>query len=160
MRAAAVILAILFLAAAGLTGYLYFQANVVVTGIDCVATDAEGQKELFAELRTEAENGSLNGTPFSVKGIGEAGDYQFYTYTVHLANETFVRAEVAEVQVTPMNGDVLQMAEAAPAAIPARGRGEIRATILTLKSMHNVREMMVTYYLWGLPFSARVTYSK
>ena len=76
-----------------------------------------------------------------------------------LRNDTFVRAETVQIQIAPMNGDVLQTAENAPGQIPARGTGEVRATILTRKNMHNVREIMVTYYLWGMPFSLRTTYS-
>ena len=133
MRPVAVILLLICLAAAGLTGYLYFTANVTVADITCVAVDAD---------------------------LGEAEDYQFYEYTVLLRNKTFVKAEVAEIQVTPMHGDVLQTADFRKTDIPARGEGQVTATILTAKGTHNVRELTLTYYLWGLPFSSRVTYSR
>ena len=160
MRAAAIILLILCLAAAGLTGYLYFNTSVIITGITCIATDAAEQAELFAQLKTQAQNGTFTGMPFATAEIGEAGSYQFYTYTVHMTNQTFVKAEVAEVRITPMNGDVLQMTENEARTIPARKEGTVQATILTTKDMHNVRELTVTYYLWGLPFSERLTYSR
>ena len=159
MRAAAIILLILCLAAAGLTGYLYLNTNVIVTGITCVATDAADQAELFSQLKTQAQTGTFTGMPFATSDIGEAGSYQFYTYTVHLTNQTFIRAEVAEVRITPMNGDVLQMAENEARSIPARKEGTVQATILTAKEMHSIRELTLTYYLWGLPFSERLTYS-
>ena len=126
MRAATIILVVLCLAAVGLTGYFYFTASLVITGIDCAAVE----------------------------------DSQFLTYTVHLRNESFLRAEVAEIQVTPVSGDILQMAETAPASIPARAEGSVRGTILTGKDMHNVREMVISYYLWGMPFSVKTTYSQ
>ena len=47
MRVAAVILMVLCLAAVVLTGYLFVTANVVITGIDCVAADAADQPEIF-----------------------------------------------------------------------------------------------------------------
>ena len=160
MRPLAIILMVLCLALAGVTGYLYFTANVIVADISCVAADAADQAEVFQGLKSQIESETFIGTSFDTAGIGEAGAYQFYTYTVRLRNDTFVKAEVAEVQVTPMNGDVLQMAEPDLHSIPARGEGTVSATILTGKDMHNVRELMITYYLWGLPFSVRVTYSK
>lgn len=159
MRPAAIILLVIFLAAVGMTGYIYFTANVIVNDIQCIAADAVNAPEVFQGLKSQAEKGTFTGTPFQTDQIGEAADYQFYTYTVYLQNRTFLKAEVAEVQVTPMNGDVLQMAEDSRISIPARGKGSVQATILTKKDMHNVRELMITYYLWGLPFSIRVTYS-
>ena len=159
MRAVAIILLVVCLGMIGLTGYLYLTANVTITGIDCVAVDAANQEAVFAGLKEQVSRGIFTGTPFDISEIGNAGDYQFYTYTVHLRNDTFVMAEVAEVQVAPMNGDVLQTEEPQPRAIPARGEGDVQGTILTGKEMHNVRELTVTYYLWGLPFSLRTTYN-
>lgn len=160
MRVVAVLLMVLCLAAVGLTGYVYLTANVIITGIDCVAADAADQTELFQELKREIGAEAFTGTPFETRDLGEAGDYQFYTYRVQLRNDTFVRAEVAQIQISPMNGDVLQTPETGPREIPPRGTGEIQGTILTGKDMHNVREILVTYYLWGLPFSIRTTYSR
>jgi len=160
VRLTAILLLVLCLAAAGLTGYLYLTANITVTDIDCVAVDAGNQAEAFAELKAQIQNGTFTGTLFDASVPGEAEEYQFYTYTIHLRNDSFVSAEIAEAQVSPVGKDVLQAAETTAKKIPARGTGEIQATILTRKDMHNVREIMVTYYLWGLPFSARVTYSK
>ena len=37
--------------------------------------------------------------------------------------------------------------------------GAFTAAILTSREMHSIRELTLTYYLWGLPFSARVTYN-
>ena len=160
MRPMAVILLVIFLGLTVLTGYFYFNTQVLVRDITCVAADAADQEALFQELKRQVEAETFTGTPFSTKEMGNAADYQFYTYTAHLGNQTFIQAEVAEMQVTPMNGDVLQIADPDPIAIPGRGEGTVQATILTRKDMHNVRELMITYYLWGLPFSARVTYSR
>lgn len=160
MRPLAVILLAVFLALAVYTGYLYINSQIVIRDIDCTATDAADQEALFLELKGQAAAGTLTGTPFAAEDLGDAADYQFYTYTVFLRNQTFIQAEVAEIQVTPMNGDVLQLREENPIAVPARNDGAVQATILTRKGMHNVRELTVTYYLWGLPFSLRTTYSE
>ncbi len=160
MRLTAIILLILLLAAAGLTGYLYVTANITVTDIECIAEDAASRPELFAEWKDQVSSGTFSGTLFDASELGAAEEYQIYTYTVHLRNETFVEAEVAEAQVSPAGRDVLQMEQAEAVRIPARGSGRIQAVILTKKDMHNVREIAVSYYLWGLPFFTRVTYSK
>lgn len=160
MRPIAIGLLVVCLGLIGLTGYLYFTANVLITDIECIATDAADQKETFDWLKTQTEEGTFVGTPFHTEEMGEAGEYQFLTYTARISNGSFLKAEVAEMQVTPMNGDVLQMAAEGLKSIPARRSGSVSATILTRKGGHNVRELVLTYYLWGLPFSERVTYSK
>ena len=158
MRVLTILLLVLSLAAIGLTGYLYFNTNVVLTEIECTAADP-ADTELFSLLKDQTERNIFTGTRFDDSPIGDAELYQFYTYTVHLRNETFVRADVAEVQITPMNGDILQTEETEPVYISARSEGTVRGTILTGRDMHNIRELTVTYYLWGLPFSQRMTYS-
>lgn len=160
MRPIAIVLLVVCLGLIGLTGYLYFTANVIITDIECIATDAADQKETFDWLKTQTEEGTFVGTPFHTEEMGEAGEYQFLTYTARISNGSFLKAEVAEMQVTPMSGDVLQMAAEGLKSIPARRGGSVSATILTRKGGHNVRELVLTYYLWGLPFSERVTYSK
>ena len=160
MRPIAIILLIICLAMIGLTGYLYLTARVVITDINCAAADAADQPEVFEGLKAQTRAGTFTGIPYDTENLGAAEDYQFLTYTVELRNDTFLRAEVAEVQVTPMNGDVLQMEETTVRTIQPGTSGTAQATILTGKDMHSVRELTVTYYLWGLPFSATTTYSK
>ena len=36
----------------------------------------------------------------------------------------------------------------------------IVSTILTARTMHSVREGIVSYYLWGIPFTERITLGK
>ena len=159
MKVFAVLLLVLCLAAAALTGYVYLTANIEVTGIRCTAHDGANQKDLFQDLKTRIASDSFTGTAFSVSSLGAAEDYVFYEYTLDLRNDSFLRAEVIEIQVTPMNGDVLQTGDSEPRDLAPRSRGSFSAVILTARDMHNVREMTITYYLWGLPFSTRVTYS-
>ena len=56
-------------------------ANVIITGIDCVAVDAANQETVFEGLKDQVRTGTFTGTPFDTDGIGEAGSYQFFTYT-------------------------------------------------------------------------------
>ena len=76
---------------------------------------------------------------------------------MHLENRSFLPVEIVEIQVTPLSGDVLQMGETQAYDLPAGRTMDLTATILTLKTAQNIRELTVTYYIWGLPFTARVT---
>ena len=122
------------------------------------AVEASTQPALFEELARQVENRQVLGTAFSSVPLGSVENYQFYTYTVRLRNNSFVTADMVEVQVTLMEGDVLQIGDDTARALSARSTGDITATILTDVNMHSVRELIVTYYMWGVPFSLKTAY--
>ena len=159
MKPLAIILLVLFLAALAGTGWLYFSANVTVEEISCVAYAAQDQPAVFQALKDQLASNAFTGTPFDVSDLGDPEDYQFFEYTLRLRNDTFLTAEVIEIQVTPMTGDVLQISDLDAHDLAPRSSGSFTAAILTTREMHNVRELTLTYYLWGLPFSVRTTYS-
>ena len=135
MKYIAILLVVVLLACVGGVGWLYLNANVTVAATGVIAVFQQGT-------------------------LGEAEGYQFYTYTVRLNNGCFLTADMVEVQVTPMEGDVLQLGDDTARALPARTTGDIQATILTDVNMHAVRELNITYYMWGLPFTLRTTSGK
>ena len=159
MKPAAIIALNLFIAALGGVGYLYTTCQITVVDVGAQATAAADQQALFTELKTQQERGEVIGTSFSKEELTAAEDYQFLTYSIRLSNTAFIPADNIEVQVTPMAGDVLQIGDTAVRTLPARSVGDISATILTRKGAQPVRELMVTYYLWGMAFSVRTMYS-
>ncbi len=157
MKAAAIFILVLCLAALGGIGYLYLNSNVTVSYAECIATDPVTQLEIYNQLTSALSAGTLIGTPFAKEPPASPEDAVFYTYTVHLENRSFLPVEIVEIQVTPLSGDVLQMGETQAYDLPAGRTMDLTATILTLKTAQNIRELTVTYYIWGLPFTARVT---
>ena len=161
MKAAAIILVVLCIAAFAGVGFLYMQANMAVTATGVTAVEASAQPEVFEGLKEQAEKGTLIGTRFSGGGdIGKADDYVFYTYTVRLGNGCFLDADIVELQVTPIDGDVLQVGSASSQSLKAHATGDFKTTILTKKNTHNVREITVTWYFWGIPFRTKTTAGK
>jgi len=160
MRPIAIILAVIAVCLTALTGYLYLITNMEVVGVGCVATDPVNDTETFESLKAQVTTGTFTGTPFHTDEIGDAGGYQYYTYTVRLKNRTFIDAQAVELQVTPMSDDVLQLPDESEHTLRSQATGDLSATILTTREAHNIRELTVTYYLWGLPFSTRLTYSR
>lgn len=158
MKYVAILTVLLLIASLIGVGYLYLTANVTVEAIGVVAVEASTQPELFEQLRQQVENQSVVGTAYTTTPLGDASNYQFYTYTIRLKNNCFVTADMVEVQVTPMDGDVLQLADTSARALSARSTGDLGATILTDISMHSVRELNISYYMWGVPFTIRTTY--
>lgn len=159
MKKVAILSVILLVACLIGVGALYLTANVVVEAVGVIAVEAETQPELFARLQEQQRTGHVIGTAYTSEAIGDASNYQFYTYTVRLRNNCFLTADMVEVQVTPMEGDVMQVGDTSAKALSAQSTGDIQATILTARGMHAVRELNVTYYMWGMPFSVRTAYS-
>lgn len=160
MKAVAILSVIVLIAVLVGVGYLYLTSTVVVEALGVVAVEASTQEALFNDLRAQVEERRVLGTAFTTDAPLNAADYQFYTYTVRLRNNCFVTADMVEVQVTPMAGDVLQLGDTTARALPAQSTGDITATILTPIGMHSVRELNVSYYMWGVPFTIRTTYGK
>ena len=159
MKPVAIVLILLCIAALAGTGYLYMTAGVTVEGYGCIAYEAGQLPEVFETLAAQYADDSFTGTPFDRSVPREPSDYQFYEYTVRLRNNSFLKAEVIEIQVTPMTGDIAQLGVPEEKHLFPRSSGDFTATILTSRNMHNVRELTVSYYLWGLPFSTKITYS-
>ena len=158
MKYAAIIAVLTLIVCLVGVGALYLTSSVVVDAVGVIAVEAATQPDLFASLQAQQRSGYVNGTSYTNDEIGDAAHYQFYSYTVRLKNNCFLPADMVELQVTPMQGDVMQLGDTTPKALAARSTGDIKATILTDVNMHSVRELNVTYYMWGMPFSLRTTY--
>ena len=157
MKPLAIVLIIVCLAAFAGLGWLYFNSQFTVSFVSCVAADAADQADSFAALKKQLESGSFTGTRFTDAIPEDAGKHQFYTYTLRMNNRTPLPAEVVEIQITPMNGDVLQAGSLDEADVPSGESLDLTAVILTDKATQSIREAYVTWYFWGVPFSARVT---
>ena len=139
-------------------GYLYMTANVVVEAVGVIAVDAQSQSDLFASLADQIRLGAVAGTYYvAAQELSGPEDYQFYTYTVRLRNNCSVPADMVELQVTPMAGDILQIGSYQDVKLPAGQTVDVNATILTDVNMHPIREVTVTYYIWGVPFTMKTT---
>lgn len=139
-------------------GSLYMTANVVVEAAGVGALEASTQPALFEELRDQVRLNAVVGTQFiSATELTGAEDYQFLTYTVRLRNDCLVGADMVELQITPMPGDVLQIGTSADVKLPSKATVDVSASILTAKDMHPIREVLITYYMWGVPFTMKTT---
>ena len=160
MKPLAIILILLVLAAFVGAGYLYLNANIDITYETCIATDGVTQADYFNTLKSKVSSAAFVGTRFTNDELGAADQYQFLTYTLRLDNHAFLKAEVIEIRITPMQGDVLQIGEEQEHSLPSGKQMDLSATILTDRSMHSVREATVSYYFWGIPFTTKLTLGK
>jgi len=160
MKYIAIILVFLLLASVAGLSWLYVNSTVSVVGVACEVVEAEAQPQLFASTRLLLEEEALPGTVFSREIPGDASACKFCTYTIRLKNDTAVNADMVEVQITPMAGDFCQLGSTRALALPSHASGDISVTMLTGIDAHPVRELTVTWYLWGVPFSVKTAYGR
>ena len=158
MKYFAIITVLILIATLVGVGYLYMNANVFVEAVGVIATDAVSQYELYEDLRDQLRLGAVAGKPYiAATELSGPENYQFLTYTIRLRNNTSVPADMVELQVTPMAGDVLQIGSFEDVKLPAGRSVDATATILTDVNMHPIREVTITYYIWGVPFTMKTT---
>ena len=157
MKVFAIFLIVLVLAAVIGVGWLYLNARMDIRFDSCIANDGYTQAEVFNSVKAKLKNDTFIGTRFTKEELETADQYQFLTYTIHVNNHSFLTAEVIEIRVTPMQGDVLQLGDETAHDLPSGRQTDLSATILTDRNMHSVREATVTWYFWGLPFTEKLT---
>ena len=139
-------------------GYVYVTAQVVTESTMVTFISAGEATDLLEDYRRRLENGTVHGTVFENKIEGAAEEYLFLTYTVRLRNDCFIAADMVEMQVVPWEGyDILQVGDERAKALQPRSKGDLSATVLSKWGTHSVREAVITYYMWGMPFTLRVT---
>lgn len=137
--------------------WLYLDATVTVEATGAVVVEAAAQPALFDQLSQQMANNAVVGTTFRQTALDDPSQYQFTVYTVRLKNNCFVTADMVELQVSPMDGDVLQIGQTTALALQSRSTGDISATVLSTIGSHTVRELTVTWYMWGYPFTVKTT---
>lgn len=160
MKPLGIILIVLVLVAIAAVGYLYLNAKLDISFKECIATDGITQIEFFDNLKANVDASAFIGTRYTNEELTTADQYQFLTYTLHFNNHSLLKAEVIEIRITPMQGDVLQIGEVTAYDLPSGKQMDLSATILTDRAMHSVREATVSYYFWGIPFTTKLTLRK
>jgi len=138
-------------------GYFFFTVKVTVADCSISGSAATLQPELFQQIKQYTELDAFQGTLFTDEAIGDAEDYAFITYTIQLSNQCLVAVDTIEIQVIPEDGDVLQIGDYTVHSLDAKTSGSVSATILTAKNNHSVRDVVITYYVWGVSFSIEYT---
>ena len=117
MKRFAIVSVVLLLIALLGVGAMYMTSNVTVIAQGVTALEAYRNYDLFTDLSAQVRAGAVVGTSFvAPQELSNAEDYVFYTYTFRLENNTTLPAEMIEVQITPMSGDILQIGSGAPRA--------------------------------------------
>ena len=166
MKIAAIILLILTIVMGGALLYMVINTRLHVTLLGAAMTPAKDQPREFARWMDLMHTGALQGTVFDASAAGAMEDHGFLVYTIKLENKGLLPAEMAEVQLSPIQGDVLSVSGQVamgqdinePLTVPPGGEATLQLILLTQKDSHAVRDLTITYYIWGKPYTIQRTY--
>jgi len=136
--------------------YLFMSAEVTVevTGSKTISAATVSS---FNTLKDTVDEETFIGTIYNKPAQWrDAGEYAYVTYTIKVNNGCLVPIEMIEVQVVPQPDDVVQLGNMQDYSLAAKTSGEVSATVLTHSVRSNARELIVSYYVWGISFQQRI----
>lgn len=142
-----------------LVGYLFLTAEVQVIDISAqgIPNDPAAFEKLKAAIDQQTFYGTIYQKPLEWK---DASEYVYLTYTLRIRNNCLVPIDMIEVQVVPQSGDILQLPDLQVKSLDLKSEGDLQVQILAPKDTHPIREMIVTYYLWGVSGSIKTVYAQ
>ena len=144
-----------------LVGYLFLTAEVLIVDVKAQGIPASNDVQAFENLKKSVEENTFYGTLFQkpLKWL-DASEYVYLTYELTLRNNCLVPIDMLEVQVVPQSSDILQLPDLKVKSLELKSDGKISVQILAPKDTHSVRELIVTYYLWGVSGSIKTIYGQ
>lgn len=158
MKGVAIALIVAVFLAVGVIGYGLFNTTVQVIGKGLNTVPAADLQGDFEALRTAVGQGSFQGTVFKSGELGDARNYTQRVYLLRIKNPGLIRAEMVELQIAPIAQDVLFYGDTGEIDIAPGETRDVWCVLLTEGETHDVRDIVITYYLWGHAHEVRFTY--
>lgn len=158
MKYVAIILMIITLAAGGVAVYALLNTSMAVEGQGFQAISASERANEFLTLQSVMDRNALQGVVYRSAALDDPDAYSYYIYTLRLHNKCLVPAEMVELQVSPAQTDVLMYGESGEIIIPANGTRDVWCAVVTQGAPVAARDITITYYLCGNPYSVRFTH--
>ena len=156
LKIVAIIMVALLLSMLLMMGYLFMTAEVTVEVVSSSGINASQQSEDFATLQMALETDTFMGTVFQKPEEWKSPEeYVYLRFDVKLRNGCLIPIDMIELQVVPQPTDILQLADHQVHSVEAKQETTVSAMILAPKDTHPVREIIVSYYVWGVSFQTR-----
>lgn len=166
MKKLALALLILAVLAAGFTLWGYAGARLSIQALSARELPPEEYGPRFIRLREQLSQQSVRGLVYGEALSGGAEDYKILEYTLRADNRGLVDARMLEALVVPLKGDILCYSQQEamgqdvnnPLTVKAGDSFTFKVYLLTGKDAHAVRDIQVSYYIWGNPFILTARY--
>ena len=130
MKALAITALIATIAGALAVLYALNTMTPVIEQATLLVTPAQQAQDIFDGVLAQVGSGTFTGRIFAQPGQLDSQKCTFVTYTVRLSNKGFFPAEWISLDVTPVQGDVLQLDNVQANVLSGGSTGDIAATIL------------------------------
>ena len=158
LKLAAIASVSLLLVTVLMVGYLFWTSEVEIVSISAHGVPASNDPAAFEKLKNAVREDTFQGTLFQEPlEWKDASEYVFHNYTIRLSNQCLVPIDMIEAQVIPQTTDILQVGDYAVRSLDLRSEGDFTGQVLAPKDSHTVREILVTYYVWGVSFTLKAT---
>ena len=114
----------------------------------------------FEAVSHAVQSGSLQGAVYHREALREMAGCSFRFFTLTLENRGLLPAEMTELQLTPLPKDICAYLSRQEVVIPPGGSRDVTLTLLTADRSQGVRDVTVTYYLWGRLYRQKVTLNR
>ncbi len=159
LKIAAIISVSLLLVMAVLVGYLFLSSEVLIVSTSARGIPVGDHPQEFETLKASIADDTFIGTLFQQPmEWKEPSEYVYLEYTVRIRNNCLVPIDMIEVQIIPQADDILQVADLNVYSLDIGSEGDMKVKILAPADTHPVREMIVTYYVWGVSFHLKTTF--
>ena len=153
LKLCTVLLVILTLAAVGFVFVQFQNAKVEVTGVASHGRSAAEDAAGFAELTESVRQGRFLGTVFRTPETWQnASEYALITYSVTLKNTCFLPIERIELQLSPKADDLLQLGTNDVISLNPNEERTVEMRVLANSGSNTVRNIKLSWYLWGKPY--------
>ena len=161
LKFVAIALVALLIVMVGLVGYLFLTAEIQVVEVNAKGISAASDVERFEALKESIQNDTFYGTLYQKpREWKDASEYVLLTYKLRVRNNCLVPIDMLEVQVVPNPNDIAQLPSLDVKSLDLKSEGEIEVQILTARESHSIRELLVSYYLWGVSGNVKTVYGR
>lgn len=156
LKTIAIIFVAILVVMALLLGYLFLSAEVTIDVIGSQSMVASTVPS-FNALKDSIDEKTFIGTVYNVPATWlDSSEYAYITYQVSVNNGCLVPIEMIEVQVVPQPTDVVQLGNMQEYSLAPKTSGEVSASVLSHSIRASARELIVSYYVWGVSFQQRI----
>ncbi len=160
MKKLTILTLVLSLAAACLILWQGTHTELAVAARTVRTVPASEMKSNYEAVSRAVRNGSLQGIVYHGDALREAEGCTFQFFTLTLENQGFLPAEMTELQLTPFQQDICAYLAREEVIIPPGGKKDVMLTLLTAGPSPALRDVPVTYYLWGHLVRQKVTLNR
>lgn len=134
--------------------YIIFGPKLAVVDVRQSVSGANERPEAFAQVAAGVGRGDFGSNQYGQLESNRPENHSFTTITVTVRNRSILKAEWAQIGISPLAEDIV-LVTGEPVDIPPLGSAELTASVLSKAGEERERALWVDYYLFGYKETAQ-----